>query len=68
MFQLPYADGFIGFWDSSISIQHPLADFEIVPWDSSLVLAISRKDDIINNFIKYFSHAEDLASYNRQFK
>jgi hypothetical protein len=67
-FKLPYADGFSGFWDSTISIQHPLADIEIVPWDSSLVLAISRKDDIINNFIKYFSHAEDLAAYNRQFK
>lgn len=67
-FNLPYADGFKGFWKSTLSIQHPLADIEIVPWDSSLVLAISRKDDIINNFMKYFPYAEDLIVYNRQFE
>lgn len=67
-FKLPYADGFSGFWDATLSIQHPLADIEIVPWDSSLVLAISKKYDIINNFMKAFPYAEDLAAYNRQYK
>lgn len=29
---LPYADGYTGFWKNPISIQHPMADIEIVAW------------------------------------
>ena len=67
-YKLPYADGFTGFWESTLNIQHPLADIEIVPWDSSLVLAISRNNILIDNFMNYFPLAQDLTTYNKQFE
>ncbi len=39
---LPYADSYDGFWKNPVSIQHPLAELEIVAWDSTLTLLISR--------------------------
>jgi hypothetical protein len=63
-YPLPYADGYKGFWELPLSIQHPLAEIEIVPWDSSLVLVISSNDIIIDNFRKCFPLSEDLKTYN----
>lgn len=63
---LPNVDGCGEFWKSTISIQHPLADIEIVPWDSSLVLIISKSDIIIESFMRCFPLAQDLATYNNQ--
>ena len=63
-YNFPEADGYTGFWRNPISIQHTLADIEIVPWDSSLVLFISKDEDIVDNFKKGFPLAEDLEKYN----
>jgi len=63
-YELPFADAHVGFWKNPVSIQHPLADIEIVPWDSSLTLIISKDDGIINNFRKAFPLSEDLAEHN----
>ena len=63
-YELPWADGYGGFWENPVSIQHPLAEIEIVPWDSSLVLVIAKNDALIDRFLRYFPLAEDLASYN----
>jgi len=60
----PYADGYTGFWKSPVTIQHPLADVEIVPWDSSLTLIISKDDNIINDFRSAFPLSEDLEEHN----
>lgn len=60
----PYADGYTGFWQNPVTIQHPLADVEIVPWDSSLALIISKDDNIINNFRLAFPFSEDLEEHN----
>ena len=49
-YQLPEADGYSGFWKNPISIQHPLAEIELVAWDSSLTILISKKDTIIEEF------------------
>lgn len=38
--KLPQADGYTGFWQNPISIQHPFAEIEIVAWDSSLTIII----------------------------
>lgn len=65
--ELPYADGYTGFWKNPISIQHPLAVAEIVPWDSSLILAISENEDMINLLMEAFPQAVDLEQYNREF-
>lgn len=64
---LPYADGYGGFWKNPLSIQHPLAEIEIVPWDSSLTLIYSQRRDIVDSFRRYFPLSEDMASYNEQF-
>ena len=62
-YPLPYADGYGGFWKNPLSIQHPLASIEIVPWDSSLTLMISEEKGIVECFMKSFPLSEDLSMY-----
>lgn len=63
-YPLPYADGYKGFWQNPISIQHPLATIEIVPWDSSLTLLLSKQKDIVEGFLHFFPLSQELSSYN----
>lgn len=63
-YELPWADGYEGFWNNPISIQHPKAEIEMVPWDSSLVLLIAKNNSLVDKFLKYFPMAEDLEAYN----
>lgn len=64
---LPYADGNEGFWQNPLTMQHPLASVEIVPWDSSLTLMFSKQKEVIDMFRSYFPLSEDLARYNERF-
>ena len=61
---LPYADGYDGFWKNPVSIQHPLAELEIVAWDSTLTLLISRDEAIVQVFRNAYPLSEDLETYN----
>ena len=61
---MPYADGYEGFWGNPLSLQHPLASIEIVAWDSSLSLVISKNKQIIDNVRLVFPLSEDLEVYN----
>lgn len=63
-YPLPYADGHPGFWRNPLSLQHPLAEIEIVPWDSSLTLLLSRKKEIVEDFRAFFPLSEDLFQVN----
>lgn len=63
---LPYANGYTGFWKNPISMQHPLASVEIVPWDSSLTLIISKQQKLIVDFCEYFPLSEELSTYNEK--
>ena len=63
-YPLPYADGYPGFWHNPLSLQHPLAEIEIVPWDSSLTLLLSRKKEIVEDFRAFFPLSEDLFQVN----
>lgn len=63
-YDLPNADGYEGFWQNSVNIQHPLADIEIVAWDSSLTLFISKIDKLVDNFRQSFPLSEDLSARN----
>jgi len=65
-YPLPYADGYDGFWHDPISIQHPLAEVEIVAWDSSLTLFISKNKKLAEFFRKGFPLSEDLSEYNNR--
>ena len=63
-YPLPSADGHPGFWHNPLSLQHPLAEIEIVPWDSSLTLLLSRKKEIVEDFRAFFPLSEDLFQVN----
>ena len=63
-YSVPYADGYEGFWGNPLSLQHPLASIEIVAWDSSLSLVISKNKQIIDNVRLVFPLSEDLEVYN----
>lgn len=64
LYKLPFADGNTGFWHNPVSIQNPLAEIELVPWDSSLVLLISKSDALVDKFITFFPQSENLAIAN----
>ena len=63
-YPLPKADGYEDFWKNPPSIQHPLATMEIVSWDSSCVLLLSSKEEIVENFRNAFPKCQDLSAYN----
>ena len=60
----PFADGNESFWMRGAGIQHLLADVEIVCWDASATLLLSRDDDLTRRFRTFFSEAIDLDEYN----
>lgn len=65
-YPLPYADGNVMLWKNPPSLQHPLSLTEIVPFDSSLVLVVSKDSDVIRRFRERFPLSEDLAEYNKK--
>lgn len=64
--KFPKADGYTGFWKNPISIQHSCAEIEIVAWDGSMTILISKNDDIIDRIKNSNPMAEDLEKYNTQ--
>jgi hypothetical protein len=65
--KLPYADGNPDFWIANPRIQHPLAVIEIIAWDSTLTLLLSKDDEISHCFRAYFQEAKDLNEDNRRY-
>lgn len=63
-YDLPFANEYEGFWDNNVGIQHPLSYIEIVAWDSSLTLFISRDDKLVEGFRQQFTLSEDLLERN----
>lgn len=53
-YELPFADGYEGFLVDNIGTQHPLADIEIVAYDSSFTLLISNNDNLVKKFKNNF--------------
>jgi hypothetical protein len=58
-FELPYANENEKLWES-VSLQHPLAEIEIVAWDSSKTLIFSRNDAVVDLFKNKFHLAKQL--------
>ena len=65
-YQLPYAEGYTGFWKNPIILQHPLADIELVAWDSSCTLFVSKDESVIEKILMLYPQAEDLETYNEK--
>ena len=63
-YALPTSDGNESLWHNPITMQNPLAEIEIVAWDSSLTIVKSIYNDIIDNIIKKVPYAVDLEQYN----
>ena len=64
---MPFAEGNGGLWLNNVRIQHPLANNEIVAWDSSLTLFLSNKDDLADKFMQSFPKSQDLIERNKIF-
>ena len=62
----PYADGNSTLWQPGVTIQHPRAVVELICWDSSATLLLSRDDDLTQRFRAFFPEAIDLDVYNQQ--
>lgn len=61
---LPFAEEYKGFWIDNVSIQHSLADIEIVALDSSFTLFISKVDNLVHKFRSSFPLSDDLSARN----
>lgn len=59
-YKLPHAEGNTRIWQEPVSIQHPFAEIEIVAWDSSMTILISKNDDIIEKVKNNNTLAEDF--------
>ena len=49
-YDFPRAEDYNGFWSKPISMQHPLARIEIVPWDSTMTMIFSDDKNIVDSF------------------
>ncbi len=65
-YPLPYLDGYESFWKTPLSMQHPLAEIEIVPFDSSMTLVFSTRKDIVDMFLDAIPGSRDLSRYKPQ--
>ena len=65
---IPYADGNPDLWGAQPRIQHPLAEIEIVCWDSTATLFFSEDEELAERFRQHFTDCEDLAGCNTRAK
>lgn len=63
-YPLPYADGNPNFWKDDLEIQNPLADIEIVAWDSSATLFLTKDIELYRTFRNAFPESKDLKLVN----
>ena len=62
-YDLPRAEDYDRFWSRPVSMQHPLARIENVPWDSSLTMIFSDDQNIIDAFRASYPYSEDFETY-----
>ena len=62
---LPENDLYEGFWKLPLTIQHPLAKMEIVAFDSSYTLILTKDFSLLDVLRKAYPNAEDLAVINK---
>ena len=65
-YPVPYADHNPTFWKNPLTMQHPLAQIEIVAFDSSLTLFLSKEQSYVDRFRHAFPLSEDLREYNEK--
>ena len=65
-YPLPENDMYPGFWKLPLTIQHPLAQMELVAWDASLTLVITKDIALPEKFRQFYPLARDLAEHNAE--
>lgn len=55
-----------GFWDNPLTLQHPLATVEIVPWDGCYTLLLSKNKKLISDYQQAYPNCQDLFAYNKR--
>ena len=63
-YPLPYVNENEEIWSTNICTQNPLADIEIIAWDSTLAIVISKDEEVIEMIKKFYPNAKDLLEYN----
>lgn len=51
------------FWHTPLTLQHPLATVELVPWDSCYTLLLSKNRQLLDAYRQAYPTAKDLATY-----
>jgi hypothetical protein len=62
---LPYAEGAESFWKSDFKLQHPLSEIEVIAWEATYFIIMSRNEDLIHRFREKYPLSEDLWKYNQ---
>lgn len=57
-YPLPFADGNAEIWKPEIKIQNPLAEVEIISWDSTMAIITAKSDEMIEMFTKEYNNVE----------
>ena len=65
-YPLPLARDYDGYYHNPVSLQHPLSSVEIVPFDSSWTLIVSKDKMIVDRYLSCYPKAEDLSQFNQQ--
>lgn len=60
---LPYVESNKNIWKIPISMQHPLAEIEIIGWDGISTVIKSKNDNVIQRIKVRKEHAIDLEDY-----
>ena len=60
----PGADGYKGFWEPELSIQHPFASVELVAFDSGATLFFTKDYKMYLEYMKSNPEAKDLQKFN----
>lgn len=63
--QLPFAEGAESFWKSEFTLQHPLSEIEVVAWEATYFIIMSKKAELIHRSREKFPLSEDLWKYNK---
>lgn len=57
-----------GYWYWPLHLQHPLANVELTPWDSTCLLFLSHDEPLVRRFRAAFPKSEDLVEHIRSYE
>lgn len=63
-YELPCENDYSKYFENPLTLRNPLANTEIVPFDSSFVMILSKDKKIVDDFKMVYVQSEDLKDYN----